>query len=63
MIFSVTSTSPVSERTFVTRDWYQKYQDNITPIGLAFYQCDWDNSVSNFFHSVLQTKEPGKKII
>lgn len=55
----VTSSLP-SERTFVTRDWYQKYQDNVTPIGLAFYQCDWDTSVKDFFHSKLQTKEPGE---
>ncbi|VVD04623.1 unnamed protein product [Leptidea sinapis] len=31
-------------RTFVTRDWYKKYQDIITPAGLAFYQTIWDSS-------------------
>ncbi|XP_041988293.1 39S ribosomal protein L38, mitochondrial [Aricia agestis] len=52
-------TSPTLEgRTFVTRDWYQKYQDDITPIGLAFYQSDWDSTVKSFFHDILQQKEP-----
>ncbi|XP_061703871.1 large ribosomal subunit protein mL38 [Cydia pomonella] len=54
----VTSTSPLATRTFETREWYQKYQDNITPAGLAFYQTDWDYTVKDFFHNVLDKKEP-----
>ncbi|KAJ0175522.1 hypothetical protein K1T71_008681 [Dendrolimus kikuchii] len=54
----VTSSSPLQNRTFVTREWYKKYQDNITPIGLAFYQSDWDVSVRSFFHNTLMVKEP-----
>lgn len=54
----VTSSSPLQDRTFVTREWYKRYQDNITPIGLAFYQCDWDHSVKDFFHKTLNMKEP-----
>ncbi|XP_028175002.1 39S ribosomal protein L38, mitochondrial [Ostrinia furnacalis] len=54
----VTSSSPLEDRTFVSRDWYKKYQDNITPAGLAFYQSDWDNSVRDFFHNTLKLKEP-----
>lgn len=57
---SVTSSSPLQDRTFVTREWYKKYQDSITPIGLAFYQSDWDLSVRSFFHNTLNIKEPGK---
>ncbi|XP_059046394.1 large ribosomal subunit protein mL38 isoform X1 [Achroia grisella] len=54
----VTSSSPLEARTFITREWYQKYQDNITPTGLAFYQTDWDDSVKDFFHNELKMKEP-----
>lgn len=58
-LFSVTSRSSLEDRTFETRSWYKKYQDNITPAGLAFYQTHWDKSVTGFFHDVLQRKEPG----
>ncbi|KAG6455034.1 hypothetical protein O3G_MSEX009012 [Manduca sexta] len=54
----VVASSPLQDRTFVTRDWYKKHQDVITPAGLAFYQCDWDESVKDFFHNTLQIKEP-----
>ncbi|XP_045494663.1 39S ribosomal protein L38, mitochondrial [Colias croceus] len=54
----VTSKSALEDRTFVTRDWYKQYQDNITPAGLAFYQCDWDLTVRDFFHNTLNKKEP-----
>ncbi|KAJ2950030.1 hypothetical protein O0L34_g11368 [Tuta absoluta] len=54
----VNSSSRLEDRTFVTRDWYQKYQDNITPAGLAFFQSDWDHTVKDFFHNVLEIKEP-----
>lgn len=60
--FPVTSSAPLEDRTFVTREWYQKYQDNITPAGLAFYQTNWDSTVREFFHQVLETKEPGDYI-
>ncbi|KPJ11126.1 39S ribosomal protein L38, mitochondrial [Papilio machaon] len=55
---NVTSSSPLEDRTFVTREWYQKHQDSITPSGLAFYQTDWDHTVKDFFHNVLNRKEP-----
>lgn len=58
--FSVSATSPLENRTFVTRDWYQKYQDDITPAGLAFFQSDWDTSLKEFYHNTLQMKEPSK---
>lgn len=49
----------MEDRTFQTREWYKKYQDNITPIGLAFFQSDWDKTVKDFFHTTLNMKEPG----
>ncbi|CAH2076466.1 unnamed protein product, partial [Iphiclides podalirius] len=57
-VHKVTSSSPLEDRTFQTREWYQKYQDVITPTGLAFYQSDWDSTVKDFFHNFLNTKEP-----
>ncbi|XP_056378317.1 39S ribosomal protein L38, mitochondrial [Hyla sarda] len=45
-------------RTFKTLDFYRKYEDKITPAGLAFFQCAWDDSVTNVFHNILNMKEP-----
>ncbi|KAG8570412.1 hypothetical protein GDO81_011265 [Engystomops pustulosus] len=45
-------------RTFKTLDFYRKYEDRITPAGLAFFQCAWDDSVTSVFHNVLNMKEP-----
>ncbi|XP_038591378.1 39S ribosomal protein L38, mitochondrial [Micropterus salmoides] len=46
------------ERTFKTVDFYRKHQDNMTPAGLAFFQCQWDESVTNTFHNTLNMREP-----
>lgn len=48
----------LNARTFKTEDFYRKYQDDITPAGLAFFQSDWDNSLINFYHDVLKMKHP-----
>uniref|UniRef100_A0A3Q0SVI6 Large ribosomal subunit protein mL38 n=1 Tax=Amphilophus citrinellus TaxID=61819 RepID=A0A3Q0SVI6_AMPCI len=45
-------------RTFKTVDFYRKYQDSLTPAGLAFFQCQWDESVTNTFHNTLNMREP-----
>ncbi|XP_075033909.1 large ribosomal subunit protein mL38 [Mixophyes fleayi] len=45
-------------RTFKTLDFYRKYQDKMTPAGLAFFQCKWDDSVTHVFHHLLDMKEP-----
>ncbi|KAM7371201.1 hypothetical protein PAMP_010692 [Pampus punctatissimus] len=46
------------DRTFKTVDFYRKHQDNMTPAGLAFFQSQWDESVSNTFHNTLNMREP-----
>ncbi|XP_063338246.1 39S ribosomal protein L38, mitochondrial [Pelmatolapia mariae] len=46
------------QRTFKTVDFYRKYQDNLTPVGLAFFQCQWDQSVTDTFHNTLNMREP-----
>lgn len=56
--FLVSVNDPLESRTFSTRVWYQKYQDDITPAGLAFFQSDWDYTLTDFYHDVLNMKEP-----
>ncbi|XP_070783105.1 large ribosomal subunit protein mL38 isoform X2 [Enoplosus armatus] len=46
------------DRTFKTMDFYRKHQDNMTPAGLAFFQCQWDESVTDTFHNTLNMREP-----
>lgn len=48
----------LEERTFRTLDFYRERQEDITPAGLAFFQSDWDMSVSDFFHNTLNMEEP-----
>lgn len=48
----------LQERTFSTFDFYSKYQEQITPAGLAFFQSDYDLSLRDFFHHTLDMKEP-----
>ncbi|KAK7867748.1 hypothetical protein R5R35_002251 [Gryllus longicercus] len=48
----------LSKRTFKTEDFYRQHQKDITPAGLAFFQTDWDPSLTDFYHNVLQMKEP-----
>ncbi|KAJ7427458.1 Peroxisomal acyl-coenzyme A oxidase 1 [Willisornis vidua] len=45
-------------RTFSTFDFYRKHQDAMTPAGLAFFQCQWDSSVTSIFHQLLNMREP-----
>ncbi|XP_034264510.1 large ribosomal subunit protein mL38 isoform X1 [Pantherophis guttatus] len=45
-------------RTFKTFDFYKKHQSDMTPAGLAFFQCEWDKSVTNIFYELLNMKEP-----
>ncbi|XP_055538991.1 39S ribosomal protein L38, mitochondrial [Wyeomyia smithii] len=48
----------LAARTFKTCDFYRKYQDDITPAGLAFFQSDWDKSLIEFYQNVLKMKHP-----
>jgi len=48
----------LNARQFRTFDFYRKFQDQLTPAGLAFYQSDYESSLRNFFHNVLNMKEP-----
>ncbi|XP_061083317.1 39S ribosomal protein L38, mitochondrial [Conger conger] len=48
----------LKQRTFKTLEFYRRHQDVITPAGFAFFQCQWDDSVTNTFHALLNMKEP-----
>lgn len=48
----------LAERTFRTKEFYRQFEDQLTPAGLAFYQTDWDASLTDFFHKTLDMKEP-----
>lgn len=43
----------LAHRTFHTLDFYKKHQEAMTPAGLAFFQCRWDDSVTHTFHQLL----------
>nr|XP_027811564.1 39S ribosomal protein L38, mitochondrial [Marmota flaviventris] len=48
----------LAQRTFHTFDFYKKHQEAMTPAGLAFFQCRWDDSVTQTFHQLLDMREP-----
>lgn len=52
-VLPLLSSHSLADRTFKTVDFYRKHQDNMTPAGLAFFQCQWDESVTNTFHNTL----------
>ncbi|KAK4019970.1 hypothetical protein OUZ56_001968 [Daphnia magna] len=48
----------LANRTFHMKRFYREMQDSITPAGLSFFQSDWDDSLTEFFHKTLNMKEP-----
>jgi len=50
--------STLAARTFKTIDFYRKYEEDLVPQGLAFFQSEWDESVREVYHNVLNMKEP-----
>ncbi|MBZ3871184.1 39S ribosomal protein L38, mitochondrial [Sciurus carolinensis] len=48
----------LAQRTFHTFDFYKKHQDAMISAGLAFFQCCWDDSVTQTFHQLLDMREP-----
>lgn len=51
--FKISADSDLEKRTFQTLDFYRKFQDDLTPAGLSFFQSDYDESVRDFFHETL----------
>ncbi|KAM7349769.1 mitochondrial ribosomal protein L38 isoform 1-T2 [Cochliomyia hominivorax] len=58
MKLSIEDNVNLEKRTFETYDFYRRYQDDITPAGLAFYQTNYDKSLTQYYHEVLNIKEP-----
>ncbi|XP_016845931.1 39S ribosomal protein L38, mitochondrial [Nasonia vitripennis] len=48
----------LTDRDWKTYDFIRKHQDYMTPAGLAFFQCDYDISLKDFYHNVLQMEQP-----
>ncbi|XP_014226295.1 39S ribosomal protein L38, mitochondrial [Trichogramma pretiosum] len=46
------------ERNWNTYKFMKKYQDEITPAGLAFFQSVYDSSLKDFYHHTLGMEEP-----
>lgn len=44
----------LEKRSFNTLEFYRQHQDELTPAGLAFYQTNWDESLTEFYHNVLR---------
>lgn len=53
-----TKATDLQERTFNTFSFYSRFQDALTPAGLSFFQSDYETSLRDFFHNVLNMKEP-----
>ncbi|OWF38006.1 39S ribosomal protein L38, mitochondrial-like [Mizuhopecten yessoensis] len=48
----------LKQRTFKTAEFYRRLEDDITPVSLAFFQSEWDESVTKTFWHKLDMKEP-----
>ena len=44
------------QRSFKTSDFFLRNQDNLTPVGLCFYQTEWDLSARSIFHNYFSKK-------
>lgn len=53
--FHLSSRSNLDNRTFKNSEFYAQYEDSLTPVGLAFFQSEWDQSVREVFHHILGT--------
>jgi large subunit ribosomal protein L38 len=48
--FKVSDVNNLEKRTFLTFDFYKKYQDILTPAGMSFFQSKWDETVGDVLH-------------
>ena len=46
----------MDRRTFNTRHFFDNHP--IKPASLAFFQSDWDSTLTDFYHNTLDMKEP-----
>ena len=43
----------IEDRHFNCRQFFSKFEPHMKPVGLSFFQTEWDLSVKNFFHKTL----------
>jgi large subunit ribosomal protein L38 len=48
----------LEERTFKMANFYKEHESHLVPKGLAFFQSQWDDSVRNAYHNILDMAEP-----
>lgn len=51
--FQITPSDSMEKRSFSTLEFYRKFQDDLTPAGLCFFQSDYDKSVQDVFYKTL----------
>ena len=52
-ILKKNDSSSLAERSFKAAEFHSNYKNDLTPVGLAFFQTEYDLSVKNIFHNVL----------
>jgi large subunit ribosomal protein L38 len=50
---SAQNSATLEQRDFNCKQFFNKYKQQITPVGLRFFQTEWDLSVKNYFHHTL----------
>lgn len=50
--------SKFSQRNFKCSKFFAKHQESLVPVGLSFFQTEWDLSVKQVFHDHFEMKEP-----
>lgn len=44
------------QRNFSNKKFFAKYEEQLVPVGLSFFQTEWDLSVRSYFHNTLSKK-------
>ena len=45
--------SVLGKRSFKAAEFHSNHKNSLTPVGLCFFQSEWDLSVKNYFHNKL----------
>jgi large subunit ribosomal protein L38 len=53
---NVSKANQFEKRNFKVSEFFANHQKELTPIGLSFFQAEWDESVRNVFHNKLSKK-------
>lgn len=47
--------SSFESRAFNSKKFFSQFSEQLTPVGLSFFQTEWDLSVKNFFQNIMST--------